>query len=378
MNWKHWLRYPLDIRVAREALRADGDRSALPADAAVLGLDLASDRLLIDCGRHLACIAAHALRCGCRVVVRCDDVLLAAIAHKRLGRAFLSMPHVSHLAVGDAFPDDSVVLIDDDPARRRRCFAAQRVVRMLLGRDCAANTPVMPYPMYPSQIRSLDAEALKRHRQTSKAGIFFAGNQKPRYGRDAMRRKFGLLSRLEIVETLRAGFPDRIVAREADRGRDRMVLRATDRDPIAAEDWMPTLARQQFFVCCPGASQPTCHNVIEAMSVGAIPVLEYFDRFTPPLREGVNAICFRGRRGLLDAIDRIDAMDDQERRRLGAAVCEHYDRHLCGTRFLQTLMRQARQGLVDAVSMPFHDRNLFDGWRIAGRPGPGGSERRVA
>jgi len=270
------------------------------------------------------------------------------------------MPNVFHLRSKSAFPAGATVLTDADRPSLRGPVAGQHVVRMLIGRDLIPDTPVMPYPMFPGQIAALDDDALCRFRQRPKAGIFFAGNQKSRYGRDSMRREFGLLSRLEVIETLVDAFPQRVVPLDAAGKSDRIVLRATHRDPIASADWVDTLSRHQFFLCCPGVSQPVCHNVIEAMSVGAIPILEYSDRFAPALIDGVNAICFQGRRGLIGAIERIDAMGDLQRDRIHRAVCEHYDRHLCGSRFLKRLHDEARLGLVDAVSMPFHNRNLFD------------------
>ena len=102
-----------------------------------------------------------------------------------------------------------------------------------------------------------------------------------------------------------------------------------------------------------------CHNVIEAMSVGTIPLIEYGDRFAPSLRDGVNAICFRGLSGLKDALDRIDRLTTQQRAALRGNVIEYYEQHLRGDRFLAGL----RGGTITAnsgmISMPFNDKDLF-------------------
>ena len=125
MKWKHWLRYPIDIRVAHRAL-ADRRKHAVSASTGeAIGLDLTTDDLLIDCGRHLACIAAHAQRGNLSVFLRCDSVLLAAISHKPLGRLFLGMPNVFHLRSKSAFPAGATVLTDADrPSLRGPCWPA--------------------------------------------------------------------------------------------------------------------------------------------------------------------------------------------------------------------------------------------------------------
>ncbi len=358
MKLKHLLRYPFDIRLAEQHL-ASTAKSASESSAATIGIDLYTDHLLFDGGRHLACLAALAGKIGSPVTVRCSRVLLAAIAHKPHGGRFLAMPHVNWIEPSRPFPPHSLVLLDVDGGRADRVLSRQRTVAMLIGREPAARTWVMPYPMHPQQIQDSIDGRFNTLRTQMKAGIFFAGNQNRRYGRDSMHSEFGVLSRLEILSTLSKTFDVRISPREADGRDDRIVLRDSAVDPIPAQDWMATLASHQFFLCCPGASQPVCHNAIEAMSVGTIPIIEYADRFHPELVDGVNAICFRGRKGLVAAIRRIDSMPPEKRSRLSRNVCHHYDEHLDGARFLKRLRDDLNTDFVDQVSMPFHNRNFF-------------------
>jgi hypothetical protein len=144
-----------------------------------------------------------------------------------------------------------------------------------------------------------------------------------------------------------------------------IVLADSRVQSIAASQWLTTLAKTRFFVCCPGASQPMCHNLIEAMSVGTVPLIEYGDRVTPQLRDGENAICFQGKAGLLNAIDRIDQLSSDEMLRLSRGAARFYDEHLCGKNFLAAL----RDGRLDLSSrricMPFHDRNFYLPYRTA-------------
>lgn len=357
MRWKHLLRFPLDIRVAEKQL--ESHRSMAEVDAGTIGLDLYSDHLLFDCGRHLSCLAASAKNIESNIVVRCSRVLLAAIAHKPHGRRFLAMPHVSWIPSRERFPDGSLVLIDVDGGKADRPLRSQRTVAMLIGRNPEPRTWVMPYPMHPDQIQHLTREKLAELRGQEKAGIFFAGNQKRRYGRSSMNEQFGVLSRLEMLSHLRGEFRERIEPRRAGGDATRIVLRNSATDPIEAGDWMAVLASHQFFLCCPGASQPICHNVVEAMAVGAIPIIEFPERLSPELVDGQNAICFQGTRGLAAAIRRIDTMSQEKITRLSQNAAAYYDEHLDGSKFLKKLRDELNTDFVDQISMPFHDDNFY-------------------
>ena len=44
---------------------------------------------------------------------------------------------------------------------------------------------------------------------------------------------------------------------------------------IKAEAALDALAKADFFLACPGVGMPLCHNLIEAIAAGAIPILQY-------------------------------------------------------------------------------------------------------
>lgn len=327
-----------------------------------VALDLHSPDLLFDCGRHLASLAHHAACAGSPFYVRCRQLLLAAMARKIHGRDLLEMPHVSWVPHDQPLPGNAFVLTDQEPPSGNA-----NVVRMMIGRDIDRSIPVMPYPMHPATLAHHTQADMVRLRQPHRPfGIFFAGNQKTKYGDAKMRRNFGVLSRLEILQSLAERFPARIArARQQATSKRDIVLCDSRSEPIAAFDWLANLARARFFICCPGASQPTCHNLIEAMSVGTIPLLEYDDRLTPPLEDGKNAICFRGREGLIDAIDRIDALQPDQLTQMSVNVSAYYDNYLCMTRFLRRLRDGELELNSQRVCMPFHELNFYHSHRAA-------------
>lgn len=361
MKLKHFLRYPWDIRAARQCLSARPENQFSPNadDSKVIALDLYTDTMLVDCARHLACIAAHASQIGSPVILRCDKWMLAAIAHKPLGADFLSMPHVSWIDPQDSLPDNCLALSDIHAKRSGRPLGGVQFVSMMVGSEPVANTPVMPYPMFPRQILETTTDRMATLRQGSRAGIFFGGNLKARYGRETMMEHFGVMPRLEMIQTVKANFADRVEPLESNGDARKIVLRDSQTHPIDGSQWMSILARHRFFLCCPGASQPVCHNLIESISVGAIPLIEYGDRLTPKLIDGVNAICFRGREGLIQAIKRIDRLSIQQLDQMTLAAIDHYDTHWDGARFLRNVRDGKDAVKAGAISMPFHDRNLY-------------------
>ncbi len=236
MQLKSLVRYPLDIRRARRLLAAQ----RAPQDAfwqRPIALDLVTPELLFDCGRHLASLAHYSQDAGSPFFVRCDQLLLAGIARKIHGRETLAEPYVRWLAVGQPLPDSALVLRDFD--------SHQPGVRMLIGRDQVDGAPTMPYPMHPATLPFADHPSLLRLRDSKdRCGIFFAGNQKPKYGDDKMTRNFGLLSRLRILQTLRRRFPDRIVdSLDGCVDHHSIVLSDSRVESIPAARWLPSLAR---------------------------------------------------------------------------------------------------------------------------------------
>jgi hypothetical protein len=360
MQFKALVRYPIDIQRATRLLSLKPPSSPYLPERPI-ALDLDTPQLLFDCGRHFASLAHYASSAGSPFYVRCRQILLAGIARKIHGREFLALPCVSWIPQTETIPENAFVLSD------YQAPSGEGNVRMMIGRDIDRSIPVMPYPMHPATLRQHSHVDIVEMRQgRSRRGIFFAGNQKPKYGDAKMQRNFGVLSRLEMLRTLGEQFPSRIASSmNSATGQTPIVISDSRFESISAADWLPTLARAQFFVCCPGSSQPTCHNLIEAMSVGTIPIIEYGDRLTPRLRDGENAICFRGKAGLVEAIQRIDSLAPELISQMANNVAAYYDAHLCGTRFLTRL----RDGQIDLASrrvcMPFHEQNFYPADRAA-------------
>ena len=76
--------------------------------------------------------------------------------------------------------------------------------------------------------------------------------------------------------------------------RRKVVLVNTNDFEIPAGDWLGVLSKADFFIHMPGYIQPFCHNHVEALSVGAVPITQFPKLYRPAFEPGVNCLAFRG------------------------------------------------------------------------------------
>jgi hypothetical protein len=75
---------------------------------------------------------------------------------------------------------------------------------------------------------------------------------------------------------------------------EKYIFAIKDNFQIKMDNVRETLSNFNFYLCCPGVVMPLCHNVIEAMSVGTIPLIEkeYAEVMYPNLEHLKNAVIF--------------------------------------------------------------------------------------
>ena len=148
----------------------------------------------------------------------------------------------------------------------------------------------MPYPVHPLLSGADLPQRLEKLRKNKKRlRIFFSGDTKG-YTRNRIHYPNTKLPRLEVIETILEKLADRTIHVKdeavlnklfADDFHNSCVIVDTGKMWIDPEDWLPHLSKTDFFICPPGYCMPMCHNVIEAMAVGAIPIINYPEWFNP-------------------------------------------------------------------------------------------------
>jgi glycosyltransferase involved in cell wall biosynthesis len=119
---------------------------------------------------------------------------------------------------------------------------------------------------------------------------------------------------------------------------DKCVILDNSKFRIDAGSWLESISMGDFFLCPPGYVMPMCHNVIEAMAVGAIPVINYPEWLNPSLEDGVNCVAFTDADDLVEKIDHVLAMKQAEISEMKSRVIEYYEQHLDPKEFVSKLV----------------------------------------
>jgi hypothetical protein len=164
---------------------------------------------------------------------------------------------------------------------------------------------------------------------------FFAGRMvEDAYNNSVIREMFGKLTRFEFFDALRPLVEDgRCLYPESkaeirEGGQDKLVVWDGSDEKIKLEEYMKLLSRSRFALCPAGTHFPHCHNSIEAMSMGAIPILEHPEMFYPGLEDGKNCLAFEGRTGLFEKVQTALEMPERLVKEMRANVLRYYAANL--------------------------------------------------
>lgn len=216
----------------------------------------------------------------------------------------------------------------------------------------------MPYFMHPEQYKHDARHRLAQlHERGRKLRIFFSGNVAEEHYRHPLPG--GKLNRVDIIGALRempsVTFPasEREFRDVFSRGESRCLIHDRRHFAVADADWLDTIARSDFFLCLPGSRMPMCHNVIEAMAVGTIPILNYGDWFDPPLKHGETCMAFNTLEDVRARVTEALNLDRAAVERLRHNVINYYEEHLSPIGFRRKLEDAPNERLRLLVNTEF-------------------------
>ncbi|MBK1882502.1 hypothetical protein JIN85_08750 [Luteolibacter pohnpeiensis] len=194
------------------------------------------------------------------------------------------------------------------------------------------------------------------------ARIFFGGNtMEHRYDKDVLGDFYGLLTRREMLATASSAAGD-TVYRPTDAETwlaaddfHPFVLFETQNVKIPQKRWIDALAKADFFLACPGVGMPLCHNLIEAIAGGAIPILQYAAYLPKPLQHGKNCISFSDVKSLESAIRSVLEMPGEQIIEMRQNVKDYYDEFMAPGQFSRRLFADGfpnRTLLINAYRVP--------------------------
>lgn len=187
---------------------------------------------------------------------------------------------------------------------------------------------VVPYIMHPRNYLIPEPSLLEK-----KVGIVMSGNFEAKiYDSDVITKNFQLLNRWQIyseiikhkavVTITGTEFKEQL---EASVYKGSFVVMKWQQGAIPSEEWRHYLSSAKFLFCAPGMTMPMCHNVIEAMSVGVVPIINYQNWLNPSLVDEKNALLYESEASISQVIDKALQMDDSEYFALQKNVISYYE-----------------------------------------------------
>jgi len=252
------------------------------------------------------------------------------------------------LALTGSLPADTrgmIYLFDErDRDASRRTWRKEVQVRDDVFSPYWLSEPVfMPYPVHPVHSGPDLPERLRRYRQTERRmRIFFSGDVEG-YVRNRICYPAEKLPRLAVINTIRERFGEWLclvndetelaTELDSDHCRERFVLAEPGNFRVDTDKWLPTVASADFFLCPPGFVMPMCHNTVEAMAVGTIPIINYPEWFRPGLTHQENCLAFGDADDLICQLHAALAMDRGKIAEMRRSAVQYYERNLTAESF---------------------------------------------
>lgn len=226
--------------------------------------------------------------------------------------------------------------------------------------DPTKNEIALPFSMSPT-ILSKGIKPPKINLNAKRPIKFlFAGNLDPKvYGTKTMPEKYGMMNRIQVIEEVKKQAKkddlicpqDQLPFEEITKERNIVIL-DTRYCKVPPERWLEFLSHAEYFIAAPGEGMPLCHNLIEAMSVGCVPILEYGEYLTPPLIDEENAVFF-------DDLNKrsVDIFSSSKVGNMKNEVLNYFGRTLEPSSFSKNIFKTSSK--VHQVNLLLNDYRIF-------------------
>lgn len=272
------------------------------------------------------------------------------IGFKRLGYCGRYIYSLKNLKIIDKVPENTsdMIYVFDEPRDELLKKSWKKLVYANIVRPAHfkfGEAIEIPFSMHPMQYHAGQiAKIPELRRSERKIRIFFGGNTTKEAYQSKSVPQYGQLNRYEATEAISQSVKETKVVTSLDVFNsliqkdgaflnEFILLRAERSGQLKTEDWLSTIAKSQFFMCFSGTTRPMCHNAIEAMAVGTIPIISYQDWFFPSLEHMKNAIVYSGKEDLIVKIRQVLEMPHEQVREMSKRVAEYYDQYLAPVYF---------------------------------------------
>lgn len=170
----------------------------------------------------------------------------------------------------------------------------------------------------------------KKKRRDNKA--IFSGNMKDYYFNDNMFRTFGCYDRATINAYLKKEVSSYLTFinefGDFKSLKNAIIIHDRNKFNLKPQDYLSVLSDFSFFIALPGVVMPNCHNVIEAMALGLIPILQYNNWFAPQLENKVNCLTFSRLDQLKEVLLYVKTASEDEINQMRENVLTYFNMYL--------------------------------------------------
>ncbi|MCP2029160.1 hypothetical protein L1276_004344 [Flavobacterium sp. HSC-32F16] len=187
---------------------------------------------------------------------------------------------------------------------------------------------VLPYIMHPFNYLVTQTDF-----SSKKIGIILSGNFEEKiYNTTLIPDNFKLLNRWDIYQeviqhksVLSISGKELMEDLDSKKFSDKLVAMRWQSGAIPNQKWRYYLTAADFIFCAPGMTMPMCHNVLEAMSVGVIPILNYPHWLNPSLQDDFNCLVYQSISDIKLIVDKALSLSQELKNEMAKNVLDYYN-----------------------------------------------------
>ncbi|MBM3441404.1 MAG: hypothetical protein FJX89_01765 [Bacteroidetes bacterium] len=207
----------------------------------------------------------------------------------------------------------------------------------------------LPYFVHPLLGPTFSQSAIKDQKRNRRR-IFMYGEPNLPSDKGMVHDFFGLIDRSSIFEMLHTSdiaayeptsFEDLLHWLGQEEATAMLCLLDSRKVWIPIERWIEVLSSFDFFIATPGYCMPHAHNLIEALGVGTIPMLQYHNQLRPALLPNVHCIVFSDPGSMLSAVRQALQFSVEQVTKMRESVLDYYSQFVDPAAVVPRIFKEA-------------------------------------
>ena len=329
-------RYNNYIRLKKHALDSSSRAKKLEDDSPTVCLDFSSTKIDSDHGRYLFQLVKEIELAGYQVAYKDRFRFLCNFFTKGYKKHLVTEFLIFYREEKEL--KNVVMLFSDSKKVIQRSEISKTVLVDYSKRAALKEEISMLFARSPDLFVGGDVEAPEPENlddMERPISILMAGNiDIKRYNNPDINNRFGMMSRYQIAEVLRSQSqidmiePMQQINYDALLEAKELLLMNTQCCRVQFSNWLELLSKSEFFIAGPGGHMPLCHNLVEALSMGSIPILQYAEYLKPELVDGVNCLTYKDEVNLITTLQRALDLSAEKKLAMKQAAVDYYESHL--------------------------------------------------